>query len=107
MVLSAGTLFAPRRRGWWLLALLVFMPIAGGVLLIGGVFGLAYVATGDWGGLMLNVVLTFVAVVGSLPLGILLAFGAAVGAAAWCAGAPSASSNCGAARRCSPCCSWA
>ena len=39
VLLSAGTLFAPRRRGWWLLALLVVMPIAGGVLLIGGVFG--------------------------------------------------------------------
>jgi general L-amino acid transport system permease protein len=75
VLLSAGTLFAPRRRGWWLLALLVFMPIAGGVLLIGGVLGLVPVATGDWGGLMLNVVLTFVAVVGSLPFGIMLAFG--------------------------------
>ena len=36
----------------------------GWVLLIGGVFGLPHVDTGDWGGLMLNVVLTFVAVVG-------------------------------------------
>jgi general L-amino acid transport system permease protein len=74
-VLSAGTLFAPSRRGWWLLGLLVLMPAAGSVLLVGGVFGLPAVATGDWGGLMLNVVLTFVAVVGSLPFGIMLAFG--------------------------------
>ncbi|MGA8195664.1 MAG: amino acid ABC transporter permease [Acetobacteraceae bacterium] len=71
---SSGALFA-RRRGWWVAVLLVGMPIVGGVLLVGGVFGLPAVATGDWGGLMLNVVLTFVAVVGSLPLGILLAFG--------------------------------
>jgi general L-amino acid transport system permease protein len=75
VAISAGTLFAPRRRGWWLLALLVFMPVAGTILLVGGLFGLEPVATGDWGGLMLNVVLTFVGVVGSLPLGIMLAFG--------------------------------
>jgi len=72
--LSTGTLFAPRHRGWWLLALLVFMPVVGAVLLSGG-FGLSAVDTGDWGGLMLNVALTFVAVAGALPLGILLAFG--------------------------------
>jgi general L-amino acid transport system permease protein len=74
-VLSAGALFARRHRGRWLLALLVVMPVAGSVLLMGGIFGLRRVDTSDWGGLMLNVVLTFVAVVGSLPLGILLAFG--------------------------------
>jgi general L-amino acid transport system permease protein len=74
-IIATGTLFAPRRRGWWLLALLLFMPLAGWVLLVGGVFGLPFVYTSDWGGLMLNVALTYVAVVGSLPLGILLAFG--------------------------------
>jgi general L-amino acid transport system permease protein len=74
-VVSTGTLFSPHRRGWWLLALLLGMPVAGWVLLVGGIFGLPYVDTSDWGGLMLNIVLTFVAVVGSLPLGILLAFG--------------------------------
>jgi general L-amino acid transport system permease protein len=70
----SGALFS-RRRGWWVAVLLLGMPGVGGVLLVGGVFGLPRVATGDFGGLMLNVVLTFVAVVGSLPLGILLAFG--------------------------------
>jgi len=74
-VLCTGTLFARRHRGWWLIALLGIMPMFGGVMLIGGVFGLPFVYTGDWGGLMLNVVLTFVAVVGALPLGVLLAFG--------------------------------
>jgi general L-amino acid transport system permease protein len=73
-ITASGALFA-RRRGWFVLALLVGMPIVGGVLLIGGVFSLRRVDTGDWGGLMLNVVLTFVAVAGSLPLGIALAFG--------------------------------
>jgi general L-amino acid transport system permease protein len=74
-VLCTGTLFARRHRGWWLTALLVIMPVFGGIMLIGGVFGLPFVYTGDWGGLMLNVVLTFVAVVGALPFGVLLAFG--------------------------------
>ncbi len=74
-IIAAGTLFAPRRRGWWLLALLLFMPVAGWVLLVGGMFGLPSINTGDWGGLMLNVTLTYIAVVGSLPLGIALAFG--------------------------------
>ena len=75
VVLSGGTLFAPRRRGWWLAALLLVVPSLGGFLLVGGTFGLVPVATGDWGGLMLNVALTFVAVAGALPLGVLLAFG--------------------------------
>jgi general L-amino acid transport system permease protein len=74
-IIATGTLFAPRRRGWWLLALLVVVPISGVVLLVGGVLGLPHVDTSDWGGLMLNVVLTYVAVAGALPLGILLAFG--------------------------------
>jgi general L-amino acid transport system permease protein len=72
-IVTAGALLA-RRRGWWLATLVVVVPIAGGVLLVGGIFGLPYVYTGDWGGLTLNVVLTFVTVVASLPLGILLAF---------------------------------
>jgi general L-amino acid transport system permease protein len=74
VITACGALFS-RRRGWFVAILLLGMPVVGGVLLVGGVFGLTPVNTGDWGGLMLNVVLTFVAVVGSLPLGILLAFG--------------------------------
>ncbi len=41
----------------------------------GGVFGLSYVDTSLWGGLMLDMIVSFVTVAGSLPLGILLAFG--------------------------------
>lgn len=74
-ILCTGTLFARRHRGWWLTALLVVMPVVGGTMLVGGVFGLPFVYTGDWGGLLLNIVLTFVAVAGALPLGVLLAFG--------------------------------
>ncbi|MEJ0016685.1 MAG: amino acid ABC transporter permease [Acetobacteraceae bacterium] len=74
VILAAGALYA-RRRGVFIALLLLALPPVGGVLLVGGIFGLPYVDTGDWGGLMLNVVLTYVAVVGALPLGILLAFG--------------------------------
>ena len=64
-----------RGRGIALAALVAGVPVVGGVLLAGGVFGLAPVATADWGGLMLNVVLCFLAVAASLPLGTLLALG--------------------------------
>jgi general L-amino acid transport system permease protein len=74
-ILAVGALFAPRRRGWCLALLLTVVPVVGGVLLVGGVFGLRYVDSADWGGLMLNIVITFLAVGLSLPLGIALAFG--------------------------------
>jgi general L-amino acid transport system permease protein len=45
------------------------------VLLMGGVLGLPFVDTSLWGGLMLDVIVAFVVVAGSLPIGILLAFG--------------------------------
>lgn len=76
LLLSAllAALFA-RRRGVALIALLVVVPVADGVLLAGGVLGLAPVATADWGGLTLNVVLCFLAVAAAIPLGTLLALG--------------------------------
>jgi general L-amino acid transport system permease protein len=64
-----------RRRGIWLLLLLTVFPVLAGVLLVGGVFGLPYVDTTNWGGLMLDIIIAFVTVAGSLPLGILLALG--------------------------------
>jgi general L-amino acid transport system permease protein len=64
------------RHKWiWLLSLLIVFPLIAGVLLWGGIFGLAYVDTSLWGGLMIDVIASFVTVAGSLPLGILLAFG--------------------------------
>lgn len=70
-----GCLFARRRRVMWFALLLGVAPAAAGVLLVGGVAGLAPVPTSSWGGLMLNTVLSFVAVAGAVPIGIALAFG--------------------------------
>lgn len=64
-----------RRRGLWLLMLLTVFPLLAGLLLVGGVPGLPYVDTTQWGGLMLDVLIAFVVVAGSLPLGIVLALG--------------------------------
>jgi general L-amino acid transport system permease protein len=70
-VMREGT----RRRGLWLLLLLTLFPLLASILLVGGVLGLPFVDTHLWGGLMLDVLIAFVTVAGSLPLGILLAFG--------------------------------
>ena len=70
-----GCLFARRQRTLWFVLLLGVMPLASGLLLVGGVAGLALVPTADWGGLMLNAVLSFVAIAGAIPLGTALAFG--------------------------------
>jgi general L-amino acid transport system permease protein len=64
-----------RRRWLWVLLLLTLFPVLAGVLLVGGVPGLPFVDTNSWGGLMLDVVISFVTVAGSLPLGVLLALG--------------------------------
>ena len=64
-----------RRRGLWLLMLLTVFPLLAGLLLVGGVPGLRYVDTTEWGGLMLDVLIAFVVVAGSLPFGIILALG--------------------------------
>jgi general L-amino acid transport system permease protein len=45
------------------------------VLLLGGVFGLSEVETRLWGGLLVTLVISYVGIVGSLPLGVLLALG--------------------------------
>lgn len=75
VLLSVGALFAPRGRGWCLGLLLSVVPVGGGLMLFGGVFGLPHVDSSDWGGLMLNIVITFISVALSLPLGVALAFG--------------------------------
>jgi general L-amino acid transport system permease protein len=57
-----------------ILLVLVF-PVLALLLLRGGILGLAGVETRLWGGLLLNFVLTFIAVVVAVPLGLLLAEG--------------------------------
>jgi general L-amino acid transport system permease protein len=62
-------------RGLWVVLLLTLFPLLAGVLLAGGVPGLPFVDTTLWGGLMLDLVIAFVTMAGSLPLGVLLAYG--------------------------------
>ena len=62
-------------RTRWVLLLVTLFPLLAGVLLWGGVPGLPFVDTSQWGGLMVNCVLAYVAVAGSLPIGIMLALG--------------------------------
>lgn len=67
----------PRLPGkrWVGLFALVGFPVVAYVLLIGGFFDLTYVPTRQWGGLMLTLAIATVGIVGSLPLGIILALG--------------------------------
>jgi len=62
-------------KGWNALLLFVALPIVGYVLLVGGVFGLRYVPTREWGGFMVTIILSYVGIVVSLPLGVILALG--------------------------------
>ena len=64
-----------RHRGLFVFLLLTLFPLLAGILLVGGIAGLPYVDSDDWGGLMLCVIISFVTVAGALPLGILLALG--------------------------------
>jgi general L-amino acid transport system permease protein len=64
-----------RHRGRAVALLLTVFPALAGLLLVGGVPGLPFVDTSQWGGLMLDVIISFVTVAGALPLGILLALG--------------------------------
>jgi len=50
-------------------------PVVAFFLLVGGVFGLPHVETRSWGGLLVTLVISFTGIIGSLPLGILLALG--------------------------------
>lgn len=50
-------------------------PIIAFFLLVGGTFGLPYVETSAWGGLLVTLVISFVGIAVSLPLGIALALG--------------------------------
>ncbi|WP_055048751.1 amino acid ABC transporter permease [Devosia sp. A16] len=53
----------------------VVFPVASVILLSGGLFGLRYVPTEQWGGLLVTLIISVVGISLSLPLGILLALG--------------------------------
>ncbi len=55
--------------------LLMAFPFLAALLLAGGVLGLAPVETNLWGGMLITLVVAFVGIVASLPLGVLLALG--------------------------------
>ncbi|WP_044871891.1 amino acid ABC transporter permease [Pseudomonas sp. LFM046] len=76
-IIGAAPLFVPRfqRKAVYGLAFLVIYPILAYWLLHGGFLGMSSVATSQWGGLMLTLVIASVGIVGALPLGILLALG--------------------------------
>ncbi|HEX2147559.1 MAG TPA: ABC transporter permease subunit, partial [Pseudorhizobium sp.] len=62
-------------KGWNALALFVIFPVVAFFLLHGNAFGLDRVETPLWGGLMVTLILSFVGIAVSLPVGILLALG--------------------------------
>jgi general L-amino acid transport system permease protein len=70
-------LLIPRVPYKTLNAILFFavFPVCAFILLVGGVFGLTHVETRLWGGLLVTLVISFTGIIGSLPLGILLALG--------------------------------
>ncbi|MDV7340251.1 amino acid ABC transporter permease [Terasakiella sp. A23] len=62
-------------KAWIGVAGLTVLPVVVGILLLGGMFGLAHVETHQWGGLMLTLVLSYVGIVAALPFGVILALG--------------------------------
>lgn len=65
---------APYKRLNAILFFAVF-PFLAFWLLLGGFFGLSYVETSLWGGLLVTLVISYVGITVSLPLGVLLALG--------------------------------
>jgi general L-amino acid transport system permease protein len=70
-------LMIPRVPYKTLNAILFFgvFPVFAFYLLVGGAFGLQHVETRLWGGLLVTLVITFAGIIGSLPIGIVLALG--------------------------------
>jgi general L-amino acid transport system permease protein len=57
------------------IAAILILPIVATFLLSGGVFGLEYVESSQWGGLLLTLVIATVGIVLAFPIGVLLALG--------------------------------
>ena len=68
-----GSRFVKNGNVKFLIATLFF--ILSLILVIGGIFGLEYVSTDKWGGLMLTIIVASVGIVFSFPIGIIIAFG--------------------------------
>lgn len=63
------------RKGLTAVLMFLVLPVFSTILLVGGWFGLPYVETSLWGGLLVTLTLSFVGISVSLPLGIVLALG--------------------------------
>jgi len=76
-IVLLASLLIPRvpRKGLNALLFFVVYPVISFFLLLGGRFGLTHVETPLWGGLMVTLILSFVGIVASFPMGILLALG--------------------------------
>ena len=64
-----------RYKAWLGAFILVIFPFIAVALLAGGRFGLEEVETPRWGGLSLTLIISIVGIVGSFPIGIVLALG--------------------------------
>jgi general L-amino acid transport system permease protein len=64
-------------KTWNAIAFFGLFPLVAFVLLVGGILGLPHVETRLWGGMLVTLVITFTGIIGSLPLGVLLALGRA------------------------------
>jgi general L-amino acid transport system permease protein len=62
-------------KGYFLMLAVMVLPTICFILFYGGAFGLEIVDTNEWGGLMITLILSGFGILGSFPLGILLALG--------------------------------
>jgi len=62
-------------KRWNAIFFFAILPVVSFFLLVGGFFGLEHVETARWGGLLVTIVVSYVGIVASLPLGVLLALG--------------------------------
>ena len=75
LILLLCNLRHPTVNRWQFWLLYLVFPCVAWVLLLGGAGGLEEVATDQWGGLFLTIVIALVGMAASLPIGILLALG--------------------------------
>jgi len=74
--LLAPSLISSQRHKFLNICLsIIIVPLIGWLLLSGGLFGLKEVGTQKWGGLMVTLIITYLSISISLPLGTLLALG--------------------------------